>query len=88
MPEITWEANAGYIHSNQVSKLLRESLRPKGKFRQFCTIPKEADDARQNKGQTFYWNVINAPARQNFRLAETERIGSSSMDTPEQPHRG
>lgn len=80
MPEITWEANAGYIHSNQVSKLLRESLRPKGKFRQFCTIPPEADEARQQKGQTFYWNVINAPARQNFRLAETERIGSSSLD--------
>lgn len=80
MPEITWESNSGYIHSNQVSKLLRESLRPKGKFRQFATIPKEADDARQSKGQTFYWNVINAPARQNFRLAETERIGSSSMD--------
>lgn len=80
MPEITWEAQAGYIHSNQVSKLLRESLRPKGKFRQFCTIPKEADDARQGKGQTFYWNVINTPARQNFRLAETERIGSSSLD--------
>ena len=80
MPEITWESNSGYIHSNQVSKMLRESLRPKGKFRQFATIPKEADDARQNKGQVFYWNVINAPARANFRLAETERIGSSSMD--------
>jgi hypothetical protein len=80
MPEITWEANSGYIHSNQVSKLLRESLRPKGKFRQFATIPPEADDARQNKGQTFYWNVVAAPTRQNFRLAETDRIGSSSMD--------
>lgn len=80
MPEITWEAQAGYIQSNQVSKLLRESLRPKAKFRQFATIPPEANEARQNKGQTFYWNVINAPARQNFRLAETERIGSSSMD--------
>lgn len=80
MPEITWDAQSGYIHSNQVSKLLRESLRPKGKFRQFCTIPPEADDAKQNKGQTFYWNVINAPARQNFRLSETERIGASSLD--------
>jgi hypothetical protein len=80
MPEITWDANDGYIHSNQVSKLLRESLRPKGKFRQFCTIPSEVDGAAGlNKGNTFYWNVISAPARQNFRLAETDRIASSSV---------
>ena len=80
MPEITWDQNDGYIHSNQVSKLFRESLRPKGKFRQFCNIPKEADEARQNKGDTFYWNVFAAPTRQNYRLAETDRIQSSSMD--------
>lgn len=81
MPEITWDQNDGYIHSNQVSKLFRESLRPKGKFRQFCTLPPELDKAGMlNKGATFYWNVFAAPARQNFRLAETERIGSSSMD--------
>lgn len=79
MPEITWDQNDGYIHSNQVSKLMRESLRPKGKFRQFATIPPEADSARQNKGDTFYWNVINSPARQNFRLTESERIASSAM---------
>lgn len=80
MPEITWDANDGYIHSNQVSKLLRESLRPKGKFRQFCTIPEEVDGASGlNKGNTFYWNVISAPARQNFRLSETERIASSNV---------
>lgn len=80
MPEITWEANDGYIHSNQVSKLLRESLRPKGKFRQFCTLPQELESAGMlNKGATFYWNVINAPTRRNRRLAETDRIQSSAM---------
>lgn len=80
MPEITWEANDGYIHSNQVSKLLRESLRPKGKFRQFATIPPEVENAGMlNKGATFYWNVINAPTRRNRRLAETDRIQSSAL---------
>lgn len=80
MPEITWDANDGYIHSNQVSKLLRESLRPKGKFRQFCTLPQELESSGMlNKGATFYWNVINAPTRRNRRLAETDRITSSAM---------
>lgn len=79
MPEITWEQNDGFIHSNQVSKLLRDGLRPKAKFRQFASIPPEADSARQNKGQVFYWNVINTPSRINQRLVESTRIQSSSM---------
>ena len=80
MPEITWEQNDGYRHSNQVSKLLRESLRPKAKFRQFCNIPPEVENANMlHKGATFYWNVIAAPARKNRRLAETDRIQSSAL---------
>ena len=79
MPEITWEQNDGYAHSNQVSKLMRESLRPKAKLRQFADIPPEANEARQNKGETFYWNVFSAPARKNRRLSETDRIKSSQI---------
>jgi hypothetical protein len=80
MPEITWEQNDGYIHSNQVSKLLRESLRPKAKFRQFATLPQELESAGMlHKGATFYWNVISAPTRRNRRLNETDRIQSSAM---------
>ncbi|KQZ49715.1 hypothetical protein ASD54_12310 [Rhizobium sp. Root149] len=81
MPEITWESQSGYAHSNQVSNMLRESLRPKAKFRQFATLDdgEGGSGAQPNAGDTFYWNVYNTPPRQNFRLAETQRIQSSTM---------
>ena len=61
--------------------MLRESLRPKAKFRQFATL-NDGDGnggAQPHAGDTFYWNVYQAPARQNFRLQETKRIESSTM---------
>lgn len=81
MPEITWEQQDGYAQSNQVSNMLRESLRPKAKFRQFATLDdgEGSSGAQPNAGDTFYWNVYNTPTRQNFRLPETQRIQSSSQ---------
>jgi hypothetical protein len=81
MSQITWDQHDGYIHSNQVSNILRESLRPKAKFRQFATLDdgEGGSGAAPNRGDTFYWNVYQTPARQNFRLAETDRIQSSNM---------
>lgn len=80
MSQITWDAYDGYIHSDQVSKLLRESLRPKAKFRQFATPLNGANsNTPLNRGDTFYWNVFETPPRQNFRLGETDRIQSSNI---------
>lgn len=82
MAEITWDQYDGFIHSNQVSNKLRESLRPRAKLRQFATLPDELETtAVQGKGERFYWNVIGKPAMQNFRLNETERIPSSTLST-------
>lgn len=81
MAQITWDQYDGFIHSNQVSKKFRETLRPRAKFRQFATLPPELENATQGKGERFYWNVAKKPAMQNFRLAETLRIESSTLDT-------
>lgn len=80
MSQITWDQQAGYRHSNQVSDMLRESLRPRAKIRQFATLEDgENSGVGLNRGDTFYWNVYDTPARQNYRLEETQRIQSSKM---------
>lgn len=80
MSQITWDPYGGYIHSDQVSKILRESLRPKAKLRQFATpLNGSTTNTPLNRGDTFYWNVFNTPARQDFKIAETDRIQSSTI---------
>lgn len=81
MSQITWDQHDGYIHSNQVSNMLRESLRPKAKFRQFATLSDGAGSgsAQPNAGDTFYWNVYNAPPRKNYRLQENTRVPSETL---------
>lgn len=81
MSQITWDDYSSYIHSDQVSDLLRESLRPKAKFRQFCTPHNGAETSTPlNRGDTFYWNVQKAPARKNRRLQEKQRMGTSTLE--------
>lgn len=80
MTQIVWDDYSSYKHSEQVSDLMRESLRPKAKFRQFATAQNGSNsNAELNRGDTFYWNVFDAPARKNYRLGERQRIGSSTI---------
>jgi hypothetical protein len=80
MTTITWDQYDGYRHSDQVSKLMRESLRAKGKFRQFATpFDGNANGAFLNKGDTAYWNVFDTPTRRNNTLNEVTRIPSTTV---------
>tara|TARA_R110000737_G_scaffold340221_1_gene362897 strand:+ start:22220 stop:23212 length:993 start_codon:yes stop_codon:yes gene_type:complete len=79
MSEITWTQQAGYVHSNQVSKKLRESLRSKAKMRQFATLADSSDGVEKKAGDTFYWNVYGTPPRKNYRLSENTRIQSETL---------
>jgi hypothetical protein len=81
MSQITWDQQDGYIHSNQVSNMLRESLRPKAKFRQFATLADGGGSGgvQPRAGDTFYWNVYSKPPRKNYRLQENTRVPSETL---------
>jgi hypothetical protein len=61
----------GYMFSETLSDVLRFSLQPLVKFRQFADI-KDAAVQGKNKGEgTFHWNVYSDVATQGTTLAET-----------------
>src|SRR5512135_1898722 len=60
----------GYMYSETLSDVLRFSLQPLTKFRQFADI-KDAAVQGKGKGDTFHWNVYSDTANAGTTLAET-----------------
>lgn len=49
-------SEGGYLYQDELSDVLRSTLQPMCKFRQFCD-PREADKPL-HKGERFYWNIM------------------------------
>ena len=75
-----WLTNSlgGYMWSPNLSKVLRFSLQPLCKFRQFADI-KDAAVQGKGKGDTFHWNVYSDVATQGTTLAETATMPETNF---------
>lgn len=70
-----WQTNSlgGFLSSNKLSKLLRKSVQPMVKFRQFADV-KDASQHGTGKGQTFTYNVYSKVATAGSVLTETNTM--------------
>lgn len=75
-----WATNSlgGFMYSLELSDILRTSVQPLCKFRQFCDA-KDFTDKGLHKGQTFTWNVYNDIATQGTTLTETTTVPLSNF---------
>lgn len=79
MPQL-WAVNTtgGYMYSDNLSKVLRMSVQPTVKFRQFADI-KDAAVQGKKKGETFHWNVYSDVATQGTTLVETNTMPKTNF---------
>src|SRR5574337_1180474 len=70
-----WVTNSlgGYMYSDKLSKVLRFSLQPTVKYRQFCDV-KDAAGQGKGKGDTYHWNVYSDVATAGTTLTETSTM--------------
>lgn len=70
-----WLTNSlgGYMFSETLSDVLRFSLQPLVKFRQFADI-KDAAVQGKNRGEAFHWNTYSDVGTQGTSLTETNTI--------------
>ncbi|THF55921.1 N4-gp56 family major capsid protein [Pseudothauera rhizosphaerae] len=75
-----WLTNTlgGYMYSDSLSKVLRHSVQPLVKFRQFADI-KDAAVQGKGKGDTFHWNVYSDVATQGTTLVETNTLPETNF---------
>lgn len=75
-----WTTNTlgGYMYSDQLSDLLRMSVQPLVKFRQFCDA-KDATEKGLHKGSLFTWNVYSDVATQGTAVAETSTVPETNF---------
>lgn len=64
----------GYMYSDELSDVLRTTLQPLARFRQFCDIKEGKEQA---KGDKLYWNVYSDVVTQGAALTE----GSTMPET-------
>ena len=50
-------ADGGYMYNDELSDVLRTSLQPLVKFRQFCEPDPGAMEKGLHRGEKFFWNV-------------------------------
>jgi N4-gp56 family major capsid protein len=68
----------GYMFSETLSDVLRFTLQPLVKFRQFADI-KDAAVQGKNKGEAFHWNVYSDVAAQGTVLTETSTMPQTNF---------
>ena len=75
-----WVTNSlgGYMYSDNLSKVLRHSVQPLCKFRQFADV-KDAAVQGKGKGDTFHWNVYSDIVTQGTTLVETTTMPESNF---------
>ena len=75
-----WSVNTsgGYMYALNLSRLLRMSVQPLVKFRQFCDI-KDAAHQGLHRGDTFHWNVYSDVATQGSTLTETSTLPETAF---------
>lgn len=80
MPGQLWGTPSlgGYMWSPNLSKVLRTSLQPITRFRQFADV-KDAAVQGKNKGDKFHWNVYSDAATQGTALTEGTPIPKTNF---------
>ena len=80
MPGQLWATNSlgGYLSSAKLSKILRKSVQPMVKFRQFADV-KDASQQGTGKGQTFTYNVYSKVATAGTTLVETATMPKTNF---------
>jgi N4-gp56 family major capsid protein len=80
MGQQVWVTNSlgGYMFSETLSRVLRYSVQPLVKFRQFADI-KDAAVQGKGKGDTFHWNVYSDVATQGTTLVETNTMPETNF---------
>lgn len=75
-----WVTNSlgGYMFSETLSKVLRMSVQPLCKFRQFADI-KDAAVQGKGKGEAFHWNVYSDVATQGTTILETNTMPETNF---------
>ena len=66
------------MYALNLSRLLRMSVQPLVKFRQFCDI-KDAAHQGLHRGDTFHWNVYSDVATQGSTLTETSTLPETAF---------
>lgn len=78
MSQALWVTLSGFLFSLNLSKVLRMSVQPLQKFRQFCD-GKDATQQGLNKGDQFHWNVYSDISAQGRVLLETNAMPESNF---------
>ena len=75
-----WVTNSlgGYMYSDKLSKVLRFSLQPMIKFRQFADV-KDAAGQGKGRGDTYHWNVYSDVATAGTTLTETSTMPETNF---------
>lgn len=68
----------GYMYSLNLSKVLRASIQPLVKYRQFCDI-QDASQQGLHKGDTFHWNVYSDVATAGSSLLESSAMPETNF---------
>lgn len=68
--------DGGYMHSVNLSALMRTALEPLQRFRNMCDIENAVG---LHRGQTFNWNTYSKIGTQGRALQETERMPTSKF---------
>jgi N4-gp56 family major capsid protein len=75
-----WAVNSlgGFMYSRQLSNVLRMSVQPLVKFRQFCDV-RDASQQGKKKGDLFTWDVFSDVATAGGVLTETNTMPESNF---------
>jgi len=78
MAAALWVTLSGYLFSLNLSKVLRMSVQPLQKFRQFCD-GKDATQQGLNKGDQYHWNIYSDTSVQGRVLDEQTTIPEANF---------
>lgn len=75
-----WVTNTlgGFMYADELSDVLRCSVQPLVKFRQFCDA-KDATDKGLHKGELYHWNIYSDISVQGGTLVETSTMPESNF---------
>jgi N4-gp56 family major capsid protein len=68
----------GYLYSDNLSKVLRYSVQPLVKFRQFADV-KDAALQEKKKGEAFHWDIFSDVATSGTTLTETTTMPETNF---------
>lgn len=78
------DVNGGYMYNDELSDVLRTSLQPKVRFRQFCEPDLDALNKGLHRGEQYFWNVYGDVASQGRELDELQPMPETNFAIAQQ----